>query len=337
MMANILRIVWTLPAAAAVGLFACGSDPPTSYDPGQCTKTGHIRVDAHTPESVVADWGQPERLGSPVNTPCPEDAIEISGDGRTLYFLFTHDIVPVYTTPEDIFAQGNGTYRAPRLGGPSEFGEPVFYDLGKGIEGSLDGELSFSPDGARVYFHSLRATNTGYLQDPPMDDFLDIYAAEIGAGVPGSATNLGRPVNSEYPDGEHAIHPDGASLYFASSRPGGSGKNDIWSSSWNGASWTEPQNAGEPLNSGEDDLQPAFTADGSTMYFTSDRDPTVGIAIYRSSGSGGTWSEPELVMKGIAGEPSLTADGDYLYFVHVLIDSSSIVFDADVWLSERIP
>ena len=36
------------------------------------------------------------------------------------------------------------------------------------------------------------------------------------------------------------------------------------------------------------------------------------------------------------GEPSLTADGRSLYFVHVLSDAEG-VFDADVWLSERIP
>jgi len=37
-----------------------------------------------------------------------------------------------------------------------------------------------------------------------------------------------------------------------------------------------------------------------------------------------------------SGEPSLTSDGSYLYFVHVLTDAEG-AFDADVWLSERIP
>ena len=36
------------------------------------------------------------------------------------------------------------------------------------------------------------------------------------------------------------------------------------------------------------------------------------------------------------GEPSLTADGRTLYFVHVLTDAVG-PFDADVWLSERLP
>jgi Tol biopolymer transport system component len=87
---------------------------------------------------------------------------------------------------------------------------------------------------------------------------------------------------------------------------------------------------------GGSELQPTFTSDGSTMYFASDRDASAGMAIYRSSRSGDVWSQPQLVMKGIAGEPSLTADGNYLYFVHVLSDAEG-VFDADVWVSERLP
>ena len=90
----------------------------------------------------------------------------------------------------------NGTYRAIRLGGPTEFGDPVFYDLGQGVDGSLDGELSFTPDGSQVYFHSLRSTNTGYQQSPPTDDFLDIYGADLAGGLPGPGRNLGEPVNS---------------------------------------------------------------------------------------------------------------------------------------------
>jgi Tol biopolymer transport system component len=134
-----------------------------------------------------------------------------------------------------------------------------------------------------VYFHSLRSTNTGYQQDRPTDDFLDIYVADIVAGLPGPGRNLGASVNS----------------------------------------------AGS-------ELQPAFTADGATMYFASDRDPSTGMAIYRSSRTGAAWSAPELVMQGLAGEPSLTADGNCLYFVHVLSDAEGI-FDSDVWQSERLP
>ncbi|MFQ5652636.1 MAG: hypothetical protein ACE5IY_22105, partial [bacterium] len=276
---------------------------------------------------------QPMRLGFPINTTCPEDAIEISADGQFLYFFFTEDLLE-NLLPDKIFSPQNGTYRARRLGGPGEFDTPAFYDLGKGVDQSLDAELSFAPDGAKVYFHSTRATNTGYLQTPATDDFLDIYVADIVAGEPGPGRNLGPPVNSVYPDGEHALYPDGVTLYFASRRPGGLGGDDIWISSWDGTSWSTPINPGDPINTAGNEGQPAFTADGNTMYFTSDRNSSIGVAIYRANRIGNTWGDPELVIKGIVGEPSITANGRLLYFVHVLTDNNG-VFDADVWVSQR--
>ncbi len=305
-------------------LTAHDKEMPERWGPS-CEKTLQTRIDAHQPYVVVADWGKPVRLPAPINTLCPEDAIEISADGKTLYFFFSKDLLE-NQTPADMLAPPNGTYRAERREGPTEFDQPVFYDLGKGSNGSLDGELSFTPDGKQVYFHSLRAANTGYLADPPTDDFLDIYVADIVDGEPGPARNLGKPVNS--------IYPDGVTLYFTSSRPGGLGNNDIWRSTWDGTAWSAPMVLNAPLNSVGNELQPAFTADGQVMYFTSDRDASVGTAIYRSTLVDGTWSQPELVIRGIVGEASITGDGQYLYFVHVLTDAEG-VFDADIWVVER--
>jgi Tol biopolymer transport system component len=298
-----------------------------------CSKPPSSRVDAHTPTVMVSDWGPPVRLGSPINTSCPEDAIEISRDGATLYFLFTEDILDSLT-PAQFLDLPNGTYSAHRKGGPGDFNVPTYYDLGLGTEASLDGEVSFSPDGAQVYFHSNRAENLGYQANPSTDDFLDIYMADLVGGIPGQGVNLGMPVNSVYPDGEHALHPDGVSLYFSSYRPGGLGDADIWVSMRVGTVWSDPVNLGAPVNSFAYDIQPAFTSDGDTLYFMSDRNPLIGAAIYRSNRVGSGWSSPELVITGIVGEPSLTGNGQVMYFVHVLSDAAG-VFDADIWYTTR--
>ncbi len=311
----------------------------TSVDPSAvpepiCEKSPTGRVDQHTPESMVSDWEQPVRLGSPVNTPCPQDAIEISPDGEWLYVMYTEDLLE-NLNPGRILAPENNTYRLRRGETAVEFGTPEYYDLGKGVTESLDGEVSFAGD-SLVYFHSLRLDNTGYQQDPPTDDILDLYVANLADGIPGPGRNLGSPVNSPYLDGEGAIHPDGISLYFASNRPGGYGDADLYLSRWDGGNWSEPENLGATINSFAQDFQVTFTADGDTMYFTSGRNPLIGVAIFRSHRNGDDWSEPELVMKGIVGEPSLTADGQHLYFVHVLSDGAG-TFDADVWVSHRVP
>lgn len=320
-------ISYTLPA--------CDRDHDNGNDIPEpiCHKETQTRVDANTPESVVDDWGAPVRIGDPINTFCPADAIEISSDGQYLYFMFTTDILE-NMTPAEILARSNNTYRAHRIGGPGDFDKPAFYDLGKGTEGSLDGEPSFAVDGSRVYFHSNRTANTGYQADPPVEDFLDIYSAEIINGEPQAGINLGAPVNSVYADGEHALHPDGQTLYFASWRDDAGQYPDIWKTVFNGSSWSDPINLGNPINSVFSDMQPTFTSDGDTMYYASDRNPLVGMAIYRSVRSGDSWGVPELVIKGLVGEPSLTADGQLMYFVHVLRDADGN-FDADVWYVER--
>lgn len=303
-------------------------------DTPTCTKPPSGRVDAHTPESAVADWGAPVRLGDAINSPCPGDACEISRDGGTLYFMFTADLTD--SLPDDqLFARPNGTYAAARLGGPADFDTPHFYDLGRGVDASLDAAPSFTADGGTVYFHSARDANTGLHLDPPTLDILDLYAAPVTGGVPGVGVNLGPVVNSGALDGEPAIHPDGATLYFGSNR---SGSTHIWSTVRSGSTWSTPAMLPWPVNSAATDNQPAFTADGDTLYFISTRDPLVGSAIYRvhRDSPAGPWTGPELVMRGVVGEPSLTADGRTLYFVHVLTDGIG-VFDSDVWYSERRP
>jgi len=330
-------IIFFVVFGITAGFWGCNdkSDNPEDISPyPECSKSPSDRIDAHTPAVAVSDWGQPIRLEAPINSLCPEDAIEISREGMTLYFMFTKDVLDSLT-PEEITSRPSGTYRASKTGGPGDFDMPVYYDVDQSENASLDGELSFSPDGSQVYFHSLRATNTGYQADPPTDDFLDIYVADIIDGVPSTGINLGPPVNSVYPDGEHAIHPDGITLYFASHRPGGLGGADIWVSTKSGGSWSNPVNLGSPINTYASDIQPTFTADGDTMYFMSDRNPLIGAAIYRTHRSGGNWSVPELVISGIAGEPALTADGNLLYFVHVLTDAMGS-FDADIWYVERV-
>jgi hypothetical protein len=334
-------LMYLLPAGLAiVGLCLAGCDddqaPSQSNDTPlhpQCNKAGPLPSDDNTPQTVVSDWSRPVRLGAPINNACPQDAIEISADGQYLYFMFTTDVLDSMPT-EEILSAENNTYRAKRIGGPGEFDEPVYYNLAKGTAGSLDGELSFVADGSRVYFHSNRPENLGYNASPAVPDFLDIYVADIVNGEPGPGRNLGSPPNSIYPDGEHAIHPDGVTLYLTSLRPGGFGGSDIYRSTLDGGSWSEPVNLGSPINTLADELQPCFTADGDTMYFTSSRNPAIGTAIYRSHRVDSAWTTPELVIRGIAGEPSLTADGQLLYFVHV-VTHDGVIIDADVWYCQR--
>ncbi len=294
---------------------------------------------------MSAEWDDPVKLAASVNTNCLEDAVRISACGEELYFMYAEDLLSELGGAMLSFP--NGTYVVNRTaGGPTEFSHPTFYELGLGVDLSLDGKISFTLDHSKVYFHSNRADNLGYSQG--YNDYLDIYVAPVIGGVPGVARNLGKPVNSVYPDGEAGLHPDGVTLYFASLRPGplgyhgGAGQGNLWRSTWNGSAWSEPEFLPFPINRpASEQKQPSFASHDGTlyMYFVSDHlhlDPLiVGSAIYRSTVSeSGELGVPEPVIRGIVGEPSLTADGRNLYFVHVLHDAAG-GFGSDIWYVGR--
>ena len=76
------------------------------------------------------------------------------------------------------------------------------------------------------------------------------------------------------PDSFTAGHPslsaDMQTLYFSSDMAGGFGGKDIWISKWDkeNKKWTMPANAGEKINTDQDEMFPTVASDG-TLYFSS--------------------------------------------------------------------
>jgi hypothetical protein len=92
-------------------------------------------------------------------------------------------------------------------------------------------------------------------------------------------TNLGSVVNSEAEDFAPHISKTGLSLYFASTRPGGLGGEDLWVSkrATTDESWCTPVNLGPTINTAANERSPGLSRDGHYLYF----------ATTRSGGSGG--------------------------------------------------
>jgi len=80
-------------------------------------------------------------------------------------------------------------------------------------------------------------------------------------------------VNSSFMDVGPGISRDGRSLYFGSNRPGGFGGTDLWVSqrATPHDPWGSPINLGPVINTGANELVPAFSPDGHWMFFNSDR------------------------------------------------------------------
>jgi hypothetical protein len=85
--------------------------------------------------------------------------------------------------------------------------------------------------------------------------------------------NLGPIVNSASNDRGPAISKDGLSLYFASTRLGGSGGEDIYVSQREtlDSEWGSPVNLGPIINTASDDMVPAFSRDGHLLFFATSR------------------------------------------------------------------
>lgn len=79
-------------------------------------------------------------------------------------------------------------------------------------------------------------------------------------------------VNTSDNEGAQTLSADAKIMFFAAcNRPDGFGSCDIYFSRKEDGRWTEPRNAGEPLNTRSWESQPSFSSDSRYLYFSSDR------------------------------------------------------------------
>ncbi len=130
-----------------------------------------------------------------------------------------------------------------------------------------EGPSSFSADGRRVAFCRNNFIN-GTRQIAESGINMSLYTAEVDDN--GKWINIKAfPYNgSSFATGFPALSPDGGTLIFSSTQPGGFGGWDIYVSNWKDNNWTTPRNLGSPLNSPGNEVTPFY--DGASLYFSSD-------------------------------------------------------------------
>lgn len=239
----------------------------------------------------------PVRLSDAVNTNSHEYLPALTADGNTLIFT------AVVKGQEDFFlserVDSAWTERRP-LEGVNTVGN--------------EGAQSISADGKFLIFTACHRRDA--------IRGCDLYFTEQLEGEWQPVQNIGPPVSSTSWESQPSISANRDYLYFASDRPGGEGKKDIWwSKRQEDGTWGAPVNLGATINTPGDDKAPFIHADGKTLYFMSEGHPSLGgfDLFYARKDENGQWGKPvnlghPINTKGDEGLMIVSLDGKTAYF-----------------------
>ncbi|MCB9473689.1 MAG: PD40 domain-containing protein [Candidatus Delongbacteria bacterium] len=195
------------------------------------------------------------------------------------------------------------------------------WNLGPLINSSFNDYMpTVTVDGRRLFFTSDRPGGVG--DCPPGQRCReDFWQSEWGDDGWKACRNAGPPLNTPRSEGSASFTALGTVLYFtACDRSEGLGDCDIYRCSSGADGWGPPRNLGAPVNSSFWESQPAISADGCLLIFSSDRPGGFGQTdLWSSRLENGMWSEPvnlgaAINSPGRDETPFLHAGGKTLYY-----------------------
>ena len=169
-----------------------------------------ISGDLYYSQLTDKGWSSPVKFAKPINTDYNETHGSLSNDGQTL----------VFSSDRPGGFGGRDLYMVKKLPNGS-WGKVL--NLGPTINTTEDEESPFmSPDGKALYFASM-----GHMSMGGFDIFSTrrLDATEQKWSEP---ENIGYPINTPGDDLFYSPTSDGQRVYYASERPGGYGRSDIW-------------------------------------------------------------------------------------------------------------
>jgi Tol biopolymer transport system component len=200
---------------------------------------------------VHGSWQEAEKLSLSSEDWSDLDPF-VSPDGQKLFF--------VSTRPADRSAEPRGNknknmdiWVAVRTG--TEWSTPLR------VENVNSNSKEGSPcvaQGGTLYFFSDRQGGA---------DKNAIYESRYVGGHYQMPVRLPSTINVGPSDTSPFISPDGKTLLFYSTRPGGMGKADLYVSSRRHGNWTMSTNLGPIVNSAESEYNPSVSPDGRQLFF----------------------------------------------------------------------
>ncbi|MGZ4043759.1 MAG: tetratricopeptide repeat protein, partial [Bacteroidia bacterium] len=162
------------------------------------------------------------------------------------------------------------------------------------------GNACFSPDRQRIYFTRCKQNLEGKM-------ICAIYVSEKSGESWSEPVRLPKTINNpKYTSTMPAVTSDPAKgneiLYFVSNNKEGRGGMDIWYSVYDKKNkiYKIPKNAGNKLNTSEDEISPFFDNETRTLYFSSNGLGGLGgFDIYKAIGDGKKWQSSENIGKPV--------------------------------------
>lgn len=255
-----------------------------------------VRAKSNAPAAITAQsvhglQQMATNLGSNINAQFRESEPSFTADGRIMYFnCHNADICISYLI---------GSWEEGKWSSPERLEAPI-------STGYLEIEPLINATGDKLYFHSNRPA--GGLQGNPLlspfvttSFFIPTYLAEAKLGVSvlggfglgdvwvsykvngvwSEPQNLSDvpgepPVNTAFHDHCLSFSADGNEAFWTSTRPGGFGGNDIWTSRRVDGKWSAPENLGPNVNGLGDEHHSIPTPDSRSLYVTSLQDSGYG-------------------------------------------------------------
>lgn len=170
-----------------------------------------------------------------------------------------------------------------------------------------NGPLSLAADKKTVYFTSEVETGRAATRKK-FRNHSGIFMAELSEATDLQSVRPFKYNSYEYEVGNPSVCQDGRYLFFASDKPGGLGKSDIYFSELKNGDWSEPINMGSKINTAGVENFPYIHPSGK-LYFSSDRPGGSGrLDVYSTSMYNGEWDNPVLLS-----EPVNSSSDDFAF------------------------
>lgn len=264
---------------------------------------------------------KPIKLPPEINTDEPEYLPSLSADGNLLIYS------KITNSQEDLY-YSHKTKEGWSVGEPIPMINSVRYN---------EAAQCISADGKTLIF-------TGCNIPGGMGN-CDLYFSHFANGHWSKPKNMGTSINTQGWESQPSLSADGNTLYFASERPNGYGRKDIWTSDRLGKEqWSKAEPLKAPVNTSSNEASPFIHADNTTLYFMSDGLPGMGgyDLYFSKKNADNTWSVPvnlgyPINTRGDEGALYVNVAGDTAYFTSTgekKTISSGNVFNTDIYLFE---